>query len=136
MENLASGDAAVSEAMGASAAHVGETAAMIREVKAFGLERDLPAAYDGLLSAPRREERDKALRGAGGVRARTEHDDALLRVRVLVRRRALASQGEIDFYDFMKALWALGSAPPARGRRRRSPATPRRRKPRRRASSA
>ena len=107
MENLASGDAAVSEAMGASAAHVGETAAMIREVKAFGLERTMFAAYDGLLSAPRREERDKALRGAAAF-GLAQSMTMLFYAFAFWYGAELISQGEIDFYDFMKALWALG----------------------------
>ena len=107
MENLASGDAAVSEAMGKSAAHVGETAAMIREVKAFGLENTMFAAYDSLLSAPRREERNKALRGAAAF-GLAQSMTMLFYAFAFWYGAALISQGEIEFYDFMKALWALG----------------------------
>ena len=107
MENLASGDAAVSEAMGASAAHVGETASMIREVKAFGLEKTMFAAYDALLSAPRREERNKALRGAAAF-GLAQSLTMLFYAFAFWYGAELISKGEIDFYDFMKALWALG----------------------------
>jgi len=107
MENLASGDAAVSEAMGKSAAHVGETAAMIREVKAFGLENTMFAAYDALLSAPRREERNKALRGAAAF-GLAQSMTMLFYAFAFWYGAELISQGEIEFYDFMKALWALG----------------------------
>ena len=107
MKNLASGDAAVSEAMSASVAHVGETAAMIREVKAFGLEKTMFAAYDGLLSAPRREERNKALRGAAAF-GLAQSLTMLFYAFAFWYGSELISQGEIGFYDFMKALWALG----------------------------
>jgi ATP-binding cassette subfamily B (MDR/TAP) protein 1 len=93
--------------MGASAAHVGETAAMIREVKAFGLERTMFAAYDRLLSAPRREERDKALRGAAAF-GLAQSMTMLFYAFAFWYGAELISKGEIDFYDFMKALWALG----------------------------
>lgn len=107
MENLASGDAAVSESMGASAAHVGETASMIREVKAFGLENRMFAAYDALLSAPKTEERNKALRGAAAF-GLAQSMTMLFYAFAFWWGAELISQGELDFYDFMKALWALG----------------------------
>jgi hypothetical protein len=53
--------------MGKSAAHVAETATMIREVKAFGLESRMIDAYDALLRVPSAEARSKSLAEAGGV---------------------------------------------------------------------
>jgi len=107
MENLASGDSIVSDSMGASAAHVGETAQMIREVKAFGLEKKMFTAYDALLSKPKKEERNKALRGAAAF-GLAQCMTMLFYAFAFWWGAELISQGELDFYDFMKALWALG----------------------------
>ena len=83
MQNIASGDSIVSESMGRCAALVSESATMIREVKAFGLENRMYDAYDALLKVPHREERNKALRSRR-FRRRAGHDDDVLRLRVLV----------------------------------------------------
>jgi ATP-binding cassette subfamily B (MDR/TAP) protein 1 len=76
-------------------------------VKAFGLENTMFAAYDALLSAPRREERNKALRGAAAF-GLAQSMTMLFYAFAFWYGAELISQGEIDFYDFMKALWALG----------------------------
>jgi ATP-binding cassette subfamily B (MDR/TAP) protein 1 len=107
MENLATGDAAVSESMGKSAAHVNELAQTIREVKAFGLEKKMFDVYDALLSAPKIEERNKALRGAAAF-GLAQGMTMLFYAFAFWWGSELITRGELNFYDFMKALWALG----------------------------
>ena len=107
MANLASGDAAVSASMGASAALVSEISSMIREVKAFGMERRMYRSYDALLNVPRKEERDKALLGAAAF-GTAQGMTMLFYAFAFWWGSWLIAERQLDFYDFMKSLWALG----------------------------
>ena len=107
MQNLASGDSIVSESMGRCAALVSESATMIREVKAFGLENRMYDAYDALLKVPHREERNKALSGAAAFGV-AQGMTMMFYAFAFWWGSHLIAKGELDFYDFMKSLWALG----------------------------
>jgi ATP-binding cassette subfamily B (MDR/TAP) protein 1 len=106
-QNLASGEATVSGSLGRSAAHISETATMIREVKAFGLERRMFDMYDALLRVPAKQERNRSITAAaafGGSQLMT----MLFYAFAFWWGSTLIARGEISFYDFMKSLWALG----------------------------
>ena len=107
MQNLASGEDAVSEALGKSAAHISEIAAMIREVKAFGLEHRMYQAYDGLLRAPAKEERNKSISGAAAFGI-AQLNTMLFYAFAFWWGSWLMVRGHHDYYDFMRSLWALG----------------------------
>ena len=80
---------------------------MIRDVKAFGLEKRVYDLYDSLLNVPNKEERNKAFFTslAFGV---AQLVTMLFYAFAFWWGAELMSDGELDFYDFMKALWALG----------------------------
>ena len=107
MQNLTNGETEVLESLGQSASLVSESAAMIREVKAFGLEKRVYDLYDSLLNVPNKEERNKAFFTslAFGV---AQLVTMLFYAFAFWWGAELMSDGELDFYDFMKALWALG----------------------------
>ena len=107
MQNLATGEEAVSESLSRTAGHISETATMIREVKAFGMEGRMYDIYDAMLKAPHKEERNKAISAAlafGLAQCLT----MLFYAFAFWWGAELIAKGELDFYDFMKTLWALG----------------------------
>ncbi|ACO66535.1 ATP-binding cassette superfamily, partial [Micromonas commoda] len=107
MQNIATGEAVVSESLSRTAGHISETATMIREVKAFGMEGRMYDIYDSMLKAPHKEERNKALTVAlafGLAQSLT----MLFYAFAFWWGAELIAKGELDFYDFMKSLWALG----------------------------
>ena len=108
MQNIATGEAVVSESLSRTAGHISETATMIREVKAFGMEGRMYDIYDSMLKAPHKEERNKALTVAlafGLAQSLT-----MLFYAFAFGGVPSTAKGELDFYDFMKSLWALGFA--------------------------